>query len=95
MIKLNNKKFAETEKEFINSLFEPGGTCNGYAQRLKNKIKLFNAQRELIGIINKHAVLCKALLLNNGKYWFSYGTIKEVGEYADYGIQHKELHSLI
>jgi hypothetical protein len=84
MIELNGKKFAESEQEFISSLFEKGGTCAGYAKRNKESVTLNNIQREKIGVINKHGVLCKATKLEGGKWWYSHGTINEVGEYADY-----------
>lgn len=84
MIELNGKKFAESEQEFINSLFEKGGTCAGYAKRNKASVTLNNMQGEKIGVINNHGVLCKATKLEGGKWWYSHGAISEVGEYEDY-----------
>ena len=81
MIKINGKKFALNEKEFINSLFENGGTCVGYYKPYKYSVNLYNANKEKIGVINRHKVLCKADKLDKGKYWYSYGTIKEIGEF--------------
>jgi len=83
MITLNNKHFAENETEFTNSLFAPGGTCAGYAKRLKRHIKLYDHNKELIGVINKHGVLCRAIKTDNG-YWYSYGDIKQVGRWRSY-----------
>ena len=84
MIELIGKKFAESEKEFIDSLFKTGGTCAGYAKRNRESVTLKNMQGLKIGVINKHGVLCKAAKLDDGKWWYSYGTIDEVGEYESY-----------
>ena len=81
MIKLNSKKFAESEKEFTNSLFEKDGTCVGYAKRLKRKIKLMDHNKELIGVIAKNNVLGLATKQKDGKYWYSYGDIPLIGKY--------------
>ena len=39
MIEINDKKYAKNEKEFSQSLFNKGGTCDGYykVKRKKNK----------------------------------------------------------
>ena len=81
MITLNSQKFAETENEFLESLFTLK-TCNGYATKYKRKIKIFNAQKELIGVLNCWGVLCHASKLSTGENWFSFATIQEVGEYG-------------
>jgi hypothetical protein len=81
MITLNGNKFAETENEFLNSLFTLE-TCSGYAKRLKRKIKIFNIQNELIAVVNRWGVLCCASKLASGKYWYSHATVKEIGEYS-------------
>jgi len=80
MIIINNAKFAKNETEFIDSLFKGGGTCVGYYKRYKKSLVLFDHNKQRIGVINRYGVLCKARKLDNGKYWYSYGTIKEVGE---------------
>ena len=80
MITLNHKKFAETEKEFVESLFSSTGTCTGYAKRYKRKIMLYNAQHVIIGAITRHSVLASATPKAGG-VWYSYGTIAEIGEY--------------
>ena len=82
MIILNDKKFARDDNEFTSSLFASGGTCVGYYKRLQNKIKLFDMQKELIGVITKSGVLAKASKLANGKYWYSYGDIDIIGDYG-------------
>jgi hypothetical protein len=84
MITLNGKKFAANEAEFTSSLFDKNGTCVGYYKRMKNNVKLFDMQMNLIGVINKHGCLCCATLLETGKYWYSFATIKLIGEYESY-----------
>jgi hypothetical protein len=81
MIILNGKKFAETEQEFTESLFEPDGTCVGYAKRNKSSVTLKNPQKEKVGVINKWGVLCCATRMDDGKWWYSYADISEVGRY--------------
>ena len=83
MIILNGSKFAETEDEFVSSLFERGGTCKGYAVRQKTRIKLLNHQRELIGVVNKFGCILHARPFN-GAYNYSFMTIPEVGGYDSY-----------
>ena len=93
MITLNKIKFAESEKEMINSLFEGIATCSGYAKRLKHSIKLFNLQHELIGVINEHGTLVKATLLDNGKYWYTLADIPLIGEYP-YDVMFDDIYKL-
>jgi hypothetical protein len=81
VIVLNGKKFAETENEFLNSLFTLE-TCTGYAKKLKRQIKIFNIQNELIAIVNSWGVLCCVSKLDSGEYSYSHATIKEIGEYS-------------
>ena len=87
MIVINNKKFALNDSEFTDSLFKSGGTCIGYYKPLKNQIKLFDMNNNLVGSITKHKVLAKATKQDNGKYWYSYGTIDIIGEHESYRQQ--------
>lgn len=89
MIILNGSKFAETETEFLNSLFSSGGTCKGYAKRFKRRIVISNMQKEKIGVINRFGILCCATKTVDG-WWYNSATIKEVGEY-DYAKQVEEV----
>jgi len=84
MITLNNKKFAENENEFIDSLFHSGGTCVGYAKRLKRQVQLFDIQNKQIAAINKHGVLCCVSFPDslNGKKWYSFAGIDVIGNYG-------------
>ena len=94
MIELNGKKFAENENEFSASLFEAGGTCVGYYKVNAKSITIFDAQHVKIGVINSHGVLAKATLTEDG-WFYSYGTIKEVGEYRLYSDSVNEPTNLI
>lgn len=93
MIILNKIKFAESEKEMVDSIFHSDGTCCGYAKRLKHKIKLFNLQKELIAVINQHGVLLKAKLLEDGKVWYGYADVPMLGDY-DQSLQFKDIEKL-
>ena len=93
MITLNGKKLAETEDEFINSLFETGGTCVGYAKRFKRKIDIMDARKNKVGVINQELVLGTATKVKDG-YWYSYADPKLIGEYKSYVKQMDELRAL-
>lgn len=84
MITINGKKFAANDSEFNDSLFNKDGTCVGYYKRMKNSVKLFDMQMNLIGVINKNGCLCCATLIESGKYWYSLATIKLIGEYDSF-----------
>jgi len=95
MITLNGKKFAETESEFTDSLFDRGGTCVGYAKRNRKSVTLLDHNREKIGVINGHGVLCAARKLDSGKWWYSYADIPQVGKYESYSQEVKECRALV
>lgn len=78
MIVLNGKKFAESEKEFINSLHKSGGTCAGYYKPLKRQVKIMNPAKKLIAVVTCYGVLLKASKLEDGKYWYNFGDIPEI-----------------
>jgi len=93
MITLNGSKFAETETEFLDSLFNTGGTCKGYAKRYKRHVKLFNMQKDLIGVVNRFGLLACATETIDGT-WYSFATIKEVGTYESFRASREEPASL-
>jgi len=95
MITLNGKKLAESESEFMDSLFQSGGTCVGYAKRNKKSVTILDMQRNKVGMINAHGVLCAATKLDNGKTWYSYATIKIIGEYQSYMQEVTECKALV
>jgi hypothetical protein len=90
MIILNGSKFAETEEEFTGSLFEQGGSCVGYVKPYRKSIVIQDHNRNKVGVINKHGVLCKATKQGDGQYWYSYGDIDLIGEYASYMLKVNE-----
>jgi hypothetical protein len=51
MITFNGNKFAKTESEFTNSLFESDGTCLGYYRKVNGGIKLLDHNKELFAFI--------------------------------------------
>jgi len=95
MITLNGKKLAESESEFMDSLFQSGGTCVGYAKRNKKSVTILDMQRNKVGMINAHGVLCAATKLDNGKTWYSYATVKIIGEYKSYMQEVTECKALV
>lgn len=82
MLSFNGKKFARNNDEFTDSLFDCGSTCVGYYKRTKNGVVLYDMQRNKIGMVTKHKVLASASRLQNGKWWYSYATIPQIGEYS-------------
>ena len=82
MITLNNTKWAENEKEFASSLFEPGGTCVGYAKRSKRKIKLMDHNKKLVGVVTCYGVVAAAHKTEDGRYWYNYEDIPQIGDYS-------------
>lgn len=87
MITLNGKQFAEPGEKLE-------GHHVGTIKRFKRKVELLNRQGEKIGEINKFGVICKALKLDNGKYWYSLTTIPEIGEYESHMQMVDEINEL-
>jgi len=95
VLTLNGKKFALNNKEFTESVFKPNGTCSGYYKPLKKQIKLYDTAKKLIGVITNQGVLAKATIQENGKYWYSYGTIEEIGNHHSYAAQKEEIEKAL
>jgi hypothetical protein len=93
MITLNYKKFAANGKEMIDSLFTGKSTCVGYYRAHKKSISLFDHQRNKIGIITNN-VLGSARKLENGQYWYSYGTPTLIGEYNSFKAYTDEIQAI-
>lgn len=77
MIKFNDKKFARNKAEFNSN------DCIGYYTPYKNQVVLYDSQYQKIGTVTKNNVLLSARKLDNGKYWYTFSTIKIIGEYDD------------
>ncbi len=92
MIILNEKKFAPTNDQFINSLFEDGGTCVGYYKVNKKSISLYDHQRNKVGVIANN-VLGTATRQDKG-FWYSYGTPKIIGKYESYMKEQEEVQAI-
>jgi hypothetical protein len=90
MLTLNGKKFARNDSEFVESLFHPGGTCVGYYKATSRQIFLMDHQKERIGVINPSGVLGRATRREDGRYWYSYADIPQVGRYDSYMRQVEE-----
>lgn len=95
MLILNGKKFARTDAEFTASLFQPGGTCVGFYKPTSRQIFLMNQHKERIGVIAPSGVLGSATRLEDGRYWYSYGTPGLVGNYESYAQEHDESHAAL
>jgi hypothetical protein len=84
MITLNNVNFAKDKKEL------KAIKASGYYKRFKRQIELYDTKFNKIGVIVGN-VLGKATLLDDGKYWYSYGTIDLIGEYKNESDELKKL----
>lgn len=76
MLIFNGKKYAKNDAEFLDSLFDPSGTCNGYYKRLKHGVKLYNMQRELTAYIVDRSPLERFIVsagMHDGKARYMYG----------------------
>jgi hypothetical protein len=69
MIFLLGKKFAQNEKEVVESLFDPTGTVDGFCKIHKRKILFMNLQKEPIAFVNQHKVLGNAFVHNEKIYY--------------------------
>lgn len=92
MIILNGKKFAKNEKQAIESLFENDGTFVGYYKVFKKSIGLYDLQKNKIGVIANNVL--GSCTKQNRKYWYSYATIKQVGEYKSFLQYSNEIQSI-
>jgi len=81
MIILNGKKFAKNDTEFVDSLFQTGGTCDGFYKANKKSIHLMNMQGERIATINKYGA---GRAYNPKNKTYSFATIDIIGEYKSY-----------
>src|SRR5574344_149418 len=83
---VNGHKFAECEKEFMDSLFDKSGSCAGYAKTLKREVRFYDLQKTLFAFINADKVAGKARKIDNGKNWYTYADpyfIENIESYAE------------
>lgn len=76
MLIFNGKKYAKNDAEFVESLFDASGTCNGYYKRIKGGVQLFNMQRELTAYIVDRSDLERFIVsagMHDGKARYMYG----------------------
>ncbi|MDZ7721655.1 MAG: hypothetical protein U5R06_02215 [candidate division KSB1 bacterium] len=57
MIMIDGVKYAETNDEFVNSVFDPDGTCEGRVERHKRKIMFRNINGRIDYKIDYHGIL--------------------------------------
>ena len=51
MLTFANKQYAKNDKEMVESLFTPGGTCVGFYKKRKNGWLLLNLQKEPLAFV--------------------------------------------
>ena len=76
MLIFNGKKYAKSDSEFVDSLFDASGTCNGYYKRMKRGVQLFNMQGELTAYIVDRGDLERFIVsagMHDGKARYMYG----------------------
>ena len=91
MLIFNGKKYAKNNQEFVLSLFDATGTCNGYYKRLKNGVQLFNMQRELTAFIVDRGAerFVVNAIMQNGRAWYMHGSSDHVQKWlgVDFGTE--------
>jgi len=102
MITLNGKQFAETDAEMVESLFHPGGTCAGFAKRSVSGVAILDLQKNRVGVINHHGVLCCATPVKDitknqtdKGYWYSFAPVELVGKYDSYMREREETRAAL
>jgi hypothetical protein len=92
MLLFNGKKYAKNDAEFTDSLFTEQ-TCTGYYKKMRNGIKLFNIQNELIAfIVNNTAqgfFVVSASTFENKPY-YSYGLSDSTADYLGLSLTANE-----
>jgi len=84
MLIFNGKKYAKNDREFVESLFDPSCTCNGYYKRLKRGVQLFNMQHELTAYIVDRGPLERFIVsagTHDGKARYMYGLSTSAGKW--------------
>ncbi len=73
MLEFNGRKFAESDREAVESLFNPGGTVHGIAKRKARSIDLFELNGRHAGTITGAGIVATATPRDDGRTWYSYG----------------------
>lgn len=79
MITINGKKFVRNNKERVETLFRPGGTAYGFYKTSKRSVKFYDAESNVIAIINKWGVFI----------WVMWGKLSK--RYITTLIPHKDI----
>tara|TARA_B100002049_G_scaffold216394_1_gene182291 strand:- start:427 stop:738 length:312 start_codon:yes stop_codon:yes gene_type:complete len=82
MIELNGKRFYNQVKPKDADVIDP--KVVGSYRAFKRSINLYNRVGVKIGVINQYGVLCHAQRRDDGRWWYSFATIDEIGEYDSY-----------
>lgn len=80
MITLNGAIFGSGPKSLTNDM-------TGFYRRFPRSLVLFNREGLRIGVINRHGVLCRAKMMSDGKWWYSYGDVDGIGRWERYSEQ--------
>jgi hypothetical protein len=80
MIEFNGRRFAENEREAMDS----HGTVDGIAKRHKRRIDLRNMAGDIEGAILSNGIVAAATLREDGRVWYSYGWPRIAG--AELGL---------
>ena len=87
MITFNGIKFAKNDKEFTNSLFNEGGTCEGFYKVTKRGVQLLDMQKNIIGFIVNNGYsqrfLVSATRLDGGRIHYMYGTSTQLDRFLN------------
>ena len=73
MLHFNGKRFAESDREAVESLFTPGGTVDGMAKRKARCIDLMELNGRHAATITRNGIVATATAQEDGRTWFSYG----------------------
>lgn len=94
MIEFNGRQYAETEREVIDSLFNPGGTVAGKAKRHAKRIDLIDiATGETRGAITCGGVVA-TVSRHDGRAWYSYGWPEIAGPELGLGATRDAIEAL-
>ena len=82
------KAYAETDKDYIESLFSGGSTCNGYYKRLKKGIYIYNMQHKLVAFVKaptngEPAFIVEAYDMPNRKIRYAFGLATDTKQFLD------------